>query len=367
MQFCFKRAIVITATTVLGACSSSDEQQVINEDHQYVNTQEQGALALPEGAKLNKSGDEFLIPNHQSNGQIGEDLDLQSPPQLLALASGSRLDKKGVKNKIWFDRTTVVEDLPAFAFDAMKGYLRQERAQGSELNDETKKTDSGWITDTIEGSIWPWADGDKSTSLRFKTVQAQTENGAVATVQADLIGMRINGEDIAIDNMTDKDKLRAEVQFLNGYIYYYQLAQEKLLKAKEVAKVYEMSLRLSNDGDGKTVFRSDKNADVVWTNLRTLIEEVGVEVEDVDRSARKLFIRHNEKETSFWSSIWGSDDNGEYQINIPYGTYMMRVTSAGTESVITIYDEFDNRVSDEFYQTMIAPFSQAAKKLALEL
>lgn len=366
MQFCFKRAIVIAATTVLGACSSSDDQQVINEDHQYVNTQEQGPLVLPQGATPVKVGDEFVLPEHQSKGLVGESLDLQSPPQLLALASGSRLDKKGVKNKIWFDRTTVVEDLPEFAFDALKGYLRQERADGSQLNDGSKTSDTGWITDTIEGSFWPWADGDKSTSLRFDTKQAHTENGAVATVQAQLTGMRINGEDIPLSSMTDKDKLRAEVQFMNGYIYYFQLAQEKLLKKKEVAKVYEMSLRVSNDAQGQSVFRSDKNADLVWVHFRTLLEEVGFEVEDVDRSARKLFVRLGEKETSFWQSLWSSNDS-DYDIDMPYGSYMVRVTTSSTKSVVTFYDEFDKPIADEHYQAVIGSFTAAAKKLALEL
>lgn len=366
MQFCFKRAIVIAATTVLGACSSSDEQQVIDEDHQYVNTQEQGPLVLPQDSLPVKLGDEFLLPEHQSKGQIGESLDLQSPPQLLALASGSRLDKSGIKNKIWFDRTTVVEDLPEFAFDALKGYLRQERAEDTKLNEGSKTSDTGWITDTIEGSFWPWADGDKSTSLRFDTKLAHTENGAVATMEANLTGMRVNGKDVPLSSMTGKDKLRAEVQFMNGYIYYFQLAQEKLLKTQEVAKVYEMSLRVSNNGDGQSVLRSDKNADLVWVHFRTLLEEVGFEVEDVDRSARKLFVRLGEKELGFWDSLWSSNES-EYKLNIPIGRYMVRVTTASTKSVITFYDEYNEPLSDAQYQAIIGPFTQAAKKLALEL
>ena len=366
MQFNFQQVAVIVATAILASCSSSDEQQVINEDHQYVNTKEQPSLVLPQGATPIKVDETYTLPEHHSKGAIGEALDLQSPPQLLALASGSRLDKKGVKNKIWFDRTTVVEDLPQFAFDALKGYLQQENAQGTQLNETKMSSDTGWITDTIEGSIWPWADGDQSTSVRFKTEQAKSANGAVATVQANLIGLRKNGQDVPLSSLTPKDKLRAEVQFMNGYIYYFQLSQEKLLKQKEVAKVSEMTLRISNNAKGDSVFRSDKNADLVWVHFRSLLEEVGFSVDDVNRSERKLFVSYEQKEVGFWDSIWGKSEN-QYAIDIPYGHYMVRVTTDSTKSVVTFYDEFDKPIADKHYQALVGTLTEVAKKLALEL
>lgn len=369
MQFCmpltFPRAFVFISSILLIGCSSSDRQEEIDDDYQYLRAVEQPALELPQDWQLSVMDDSYVLPEHQSKGELGSDLDLQSPPQLLALASGSRLDKNGIKNVIWFDRTTVVEDLPKFGFNALKGYLRQQQAEGSQFDEQQRSAVSGWITEVVEGGIWPWSSDDMVTSLQFHTRQQQNTNGTVTSFQADLTGMKVNGEEVAVSSLPAKDKLNYEVEFINGYIYYFQLIQERLLKKQQVEKVYEVSLKVSNNAQGDTVLRSKKNADVVWVHFRTLLEEVGFVVEDVDRSARKLFIEYQPKEQGFWQWIWSDDQ--QYSLNIPYGKYSVRVTTNTTMSVITLYDQNEQPVSSTIYGELIETFTEVAKQLSLEL
>ena len=364
MQFWLKSALVVAMTSVMVGCTSSDEQ-VINEDHQYVNAQERGRLKVPAGFNPVEGDGSFALPEQRVQGDVGESLDLQSPPQLLALASGSRLDDKNHKNKIWFDRTTVVENLPVFTFDAMRNYLSFIDAQAANFNDQTKTVDTGWITDVREGSIWPWSDAGGSRGLRFETIQKTRAKGMIASVQANLTGMQINGKDVPLSTLTPNDRLRAEIEFMNGFIYYFQLSQEKLMKDAKIARVYDMTLKTGTDKNGAVVLRSEKNADVVWTSFRSLLEELGFTIEDVDRSSRKLFVSYNEEEKGFWRSLW--DDDKAVEVNLAPGKYVVRVTSEQTKSAITWYDVNEQPMTADTYDNIIEPLVQVAKKLALEL
>lgn len=366
MQFWLKSALVISVASILLGCSSSDEQKVINEDHQYINSKEQTKLKFPEGTPPLGGDGSYILPELSTKGEIGEDLDIQSPAQILALASGSRIDEDGVKNRVWFDRTNVVDDLPKFSFRILKSFLNSVDAEGLNMDETKKVNSSGWITEELEGGFWPWSVDAKTIAVKFDMERSFRAKGMIGSFQATLTGMKINGEDVSLSSLTDAQKLRSEINFINDYVYYFQLAQEKLMKDKQIARSYDLTLRVGEDQNGQTALRSDKTADIAWVQFRSLAEEIGFRIEDVDRSTRKLFLSYKEEEKGFWDSLWSDDD--EYELDLAPGKYMVRVKSIEqTKSVIIFYDENELRLPQTTYGKIIEPLQQVAKKLALEL
>ncbi|MCJ8272505.1 MAG: outer membrane protein assembly factor BamC [Psychrosphaera sp.] len=221
MQFWLKSALVIAMTGVVSGCVSP-EDRVINEDHQYVHATERGEIRLPEGAIRPTSDDSYKLPDEQPSGDIGEALNIQSPLQLLALASGSRLDDKNKVSKIWFDKTAVIDDLPKFTFDALRSYLKSNKVADSNIDEAAKSVNTGWITEVREGSFWSWSDDSSSSSYKFVTGQQDRANGFITIVNVKLTGHQRNGKDVPLSSLTKNEINRAETTFLNDYIYHYR-------------------------------------------------------------------------------------------------------------------------------------------------
>ncbi len=363
MQFWLRSALVIAMTGVVAGCVSP-EDRVINEDHQYVNAVERGEVRLPEGAIRPTGDDAFKLPQERPSGDIGEALNIQSPLQLLALASGSRLDDKNKVSKIWFDKTAVIEDLPKFTFDALQSYLKSNKVVDSNIDEQKKSVQTGWITDVREGSFWSWGDDSSSTSYKFLTAQQDRANGFVTIVNVKLTGHQRNGKDVPLSTMTKNEVNRAETTFLNDYIYHYQLVQEVLMKKASIARKSDFTLTVGANEQGQQVFHSAKAIDTVWVHFRTLVESLGFTVDDFDRSGKKLFVTYVEQEQGFWDSIWGDD---VVQLSLPPAQYVLKVTTKDKQSAVTFYDENEQPLSGAQIQSMEAAFITAAKKLGLEL
>lgn len=363
MQFWLKSAVVIAMTGVVAGCVSP-EDRVINENHQYVNATERGEVLLPEGA-IRPTGDEtYKLPEVIPSGDVGEALNIQSPLQLLALASGSRLDDKNKVSKIWFDKTAVIDDLPKFTFDALRSYLRSNKVADSNFDEAAKSVNTGWVTDVREGSFWSWSDDSSSTSYKFLTAQQDRADGFITIVNVKLTGHQRDGKEVPLSSLTKNEINRAETTFLNDYIYHFQLMQEVLMKKASIARKSDFTLSVGANAQGLQVFQSAKAVDTVWVHFRTLVENLGFTVDDFDRSGKKLFVTYAAQEQGFWDSIW---DDDVVQLSLPPAAYVLKITPKGKQSVVTFYDENEQPLSSDQIQSMEAAFVTVAKKLGLEL
>jgi outer membrane protein assembly factor BamC len=364
VQFWLKCVSVAVATALLGGCASP-EDRVVNEDHQYVNTAERDALKLPPGAKTSVGDETYFLPQKKSAGAIGENLEINSPLQLLALAGGSRLDDVNKASKIWFDRTSVVKDLPTFTFGALSSYLKRNNVTGSTLDSVKRTAKTGWINEVREGSFWSWGDNSTSSGYRFSTSQYSSGKGNTTSVEVKLEGYQRDGEDVPMSTLSEEYIDRSEIAFLNDYIYHFQLLQEVLMKKAQIARASDFTLKMGNNEKGEHVFRSAKNVDVVWVEFRTLLEKIGFTVDDVDRTTKKLFLTYAKPDQGFWGSLWDDDDFVE--LDLPPGQYVIRVTELDRKSVITFYDQDEQPLPQNRYTAMENSFIKLAKKLELEL
>ena len=359
MQFWLKCASVLVISGYLGGCASPEDREV-NEDHQYVNAEERGELKLPEGHVRRSGDDSFHLPKNTPAGKVGETLDIRSPVQLLALASGSRLDEQNKVSKIWFDRTDVVEDLPKFTFDALKSYLKSEKVADASFDDSAKTADTGWIVETKEGGFWPWSEDDSSISHRFDTVQTQRAKGYITSVDVKLTGVRRNGETVAVSSLPQEYINRAETNFLNQYVYHFQLMQEVLMKKAQIARAEDFTLTLADSGQ----FHSAKAADTVWVEFRTLIENLGFTVDDVDRTSKILFVTYAEPDEGFWSSLWSDDDK---PLSLSPAQYVIKVSARERQSSIVLMDKDQNPLPQSTMQEIASKMIKKARAMELEL
>lgn len=365
MQFWLKCSIVLCVAGLVTGCANP-ENQVVDEDHQYVNAVERGPLILPKGVKRPQGSDDFLLPDARAGGVVGERLDIQSPPQLWPMASGSRLDEKNTINKIWFDKTNVVDNLHNFTFDALKSYLDTYQVEGSELNFESKSAKTGWIHHVKEGGFWLWGDAQETVSYRYETKQAVTPSGLITTVDVKLIGYRADGEDIALSSMAQEQINRAEITFLNDYVFHYQLLQEDLMRQAKIARAQDFTLSVGQYEQDQWAFHSAKDVETVWVSFRTLLENASFNVDDLDRTSKKLYVTYELPEQGFWSSLWSDDE--AIDLKLAPGQYVIQVIpTRGRQSDIVILDSNEQPLGEQQYRNMESALTKLGRKLDVQL
>lgn len=364
MQFWLKCSIAVAIAGLASGCASP-EDTVINEDHQYVNVADRAPLKLPQGVNRPQGNAEYVLPEVKVGGEVGEDLDIQSPPQLFTLASGSRLDNDNKVNKIWFDKTTAVSDLPNFTFDVLQEFLNYSEVKGSEINSARKTAKTGWLNQSREGGFWSWGDEARTLGYRFETKQQSTRSGSSTTVEVKLIGHQVNGKDVPLTSLTQAFIERAEISFLNDYIFHFQLMQEELMRKAKVISERDFSLALAEAESGQWGFHSAKNADTVWGSLRPLLEEVGFKIDDVNRSSKTLYVTFEEQDQGFWSSLWSDD---AFNVSLAPGQYVIKVVSdEQRQSNILFFDNNEQALDRSIVRSMEEVLIKTGRKLDLEL
>lgn len=358
--------LVVGVSGWMAGCSSS-EDRVLNEDHQYVNAVEGKAMAIPQGLEKPQINSDYELPTTALNGAVGEQLDVRSPVQLLALASGSRLDDNNRTSMLWFDQTEVVKDLSKFTWDAIKGYLKGLNADGSTFDEQEKTVITDWIHHVDESSFWSWGASDVKTSYRYKMTLQMKPHGKTGAVTTTLIGHQLNGQDVAVSSIAPIDKIQAEVGFLNEFVYHFQILQELRMDKTERTGSTVITLDTTQNDEGQQAFHSSKGLDTVWAEFRVLLEGVGIKVDDVDRGLRKLFISYKAQKPGFWDSLWG--DEAFPELDLPDGEYMVRVKEGKKrgESLITLYDKDDQPLPASQYLALESVLIETAKTLGLEL
>ncbi len=364
------RSIVIAGlvTTVAGCSMFSDsEERVVSEDHLYLEAVEAQVISVPQGFEAPSGSEDFYMPKEPAAGPLGEDLDIQAPTQLLALASGSRLDEQNRTSMIWLDQSEVVNNLSKFTWEAIKGYLTGQKVTGSNFDENSTTVETGWVTHVKESSFWSWGTSDVVTNYKYKMALTMRPHGKTAAVSVELSGHQLDGQDVPLSSLTTEQRQRAEIGFLNEFVYHFQILQElRIDKAKRTGSKI-ITLTTANDADGSPVFHSIKSVDTVWVEMRVLLEGIGFTIDDVDRSVRKLFISYQKPDVGFWDSLWGNSDIPELELTP--GEYVIKVTDGikPGESFVILSDKDEQRLPANNYQAISTQLVDMAKKLGLEL
>ncbi|MFT5163997.1 MAG: outer membrane protein assembly factor BamC [Alteromonadaceae bacterium] len=361
-----KCLMVISVAGLAAGCSSSEEQ-VVSEDHRYLESNEGKVIAVPQGLNQPIGDDDFYMPKIPKVGSLGQSLDIRAPTQLLALASGSRLDENNRTSMIWFDQSEVVDDLPKFTWDAINGYLDGQKVVDSQFDETGKTVQTGWVHHLKESSFWSWSTSDETTSYRYKMTMKMKPHGKSGYVSVALTGYQLNGKDVALASLVPVDRTQAEIGFLNEFVYHFQILQElRMDKSKRTGSTI-ITLALAKDAQGQQALHSDKDIDTVWVDFRMLLEGLGFTIDDVDRSVRQLFVSYKKPEVGFWDSLWGGSDLPE--LNLTEGEYIIKVTDAQIlgESLISISTKDLQPLAQSEYDAVFEEFVKMAKQMGLSL
>ena len=110
----------------LSACSSVDSKRAQG-DFDYAKKQESKEFVVPENLDKPTKNQQFAITSiANTQGPVGEEMDIRAPSLVLPLADSSRTIPESADPIIWFDKVLEDKDLLTFVKDALIGQLTSD-------------------------------------------------------------------------------------------------------------------------------------------------------------------------------------------------------------------------------------------------
>ncbi|MGP1956806.1 MAG: outer membrane protein assembly factor BamC [Arsenophonus sp. NC-PE1-MAG3] len=334
---------VLSFSVLLITCTSNQRyKRQVNSDELYLNIPPLKKLTIPKGISLPLQNDEYHIPSVNKNGDVGKALDIRPPIQILLLLSNTHAENSLIASRLFLSNTAENSAI----WPQINDILQQKMIKVKQKNDLDQSLITDWIT-------WPRRDEDIPIQTRQKTQLDQQNNQIIITVTNEGIKQ---GEKNIIDPVEIQ---RYNVLMLNQLIE----SINKLRNTRTSSSIKDhyaiIDVQTSNDSSGLPQIIVHAPYDIIWDKLPSILENIGMRVNDRDNSTGSINITYNGMSYSDWQLI--DIDNstiakGDYKLQVGdmnNHTSLQFMTGKGTtltqkqnNEMITILKAILNKVSN---------------------
>ncbi|MDB1124578.1 outer membrane protein assembly factor BamC [Vibrio algarum] len=338
MKFSHQLVISSLAVLVLSACSGSPEQRrQAKDDFEYLETVPFESWTVQEGAK-GEFYPNYDIPVGDYDGNIGPDVDIRPPQQILELIPGARSEVKDGVVSIWLLREDEVDNVWESVNDMIV-----ERNIKLRVDSETR-LESDWIS-------WESEDEENLIEARylFERIEANNRYG----FQVSLIDWKENG--IAkVVSRTNKERYNTFMTNVITSTYDQRLRAEADRKALQLVKQIPISMGKDRSGLPVIIARAPYNA--FWQRLTTVLPKLGFQLEERNQSQGLLKAKYSEPDDEFWTSI------GTKPLSLESKTYTFLLGDMGNRTSINITDSTGKPVTAEVLESIVPAFAAVIAK-----
>lgn len=343
------RVICAVAIGLVTGCSSLDDARRAEGGFDYLEEPAPIELKLQEGKSLKRKSSSFDIAQIETaQPQVGRQIDIRSPAQILPLVDGSYIPEDSEEITIFFEvEGSADEDLKEDIWRVLWEYFYEKgiRAkfwdkQGGVLITDWFNVDEGATPTDLWGKLF---DSTRiSVTQRYLFTLEVPGGGRKAQLTALLLGHQEQEEGrITKDQLSDADKRRYTVSLLNGAVGHYEFSKRKLQAEEEQLKFRSVGIRLGEDANGLPAFIASAPFDRTWDRLALVLSEVGFRIDDRNKSLGTYYVTYGASE-SVWESLFGED-----KLALPDESYEILVGDLKQESSITILRENSRSLSAE--------------------
>ena len=352
-----KRTIVslvtLTALTLAG-CSSYKERVTASGQYKYLQAPPPKHLEVPEGIDTPNYSRAYELPELGENAPrdaIGENLVILSPALVLPVVTGSHIEDGSQTATVWFDQVDDSQPLDTAVWNSLISYLEEQgiAVDSFDKNEQTLVTDWLVIKEEVDSKWYSWNSTERKIGKRFEFDLEVKPHGRSAALNANLVDYMETVNDEVVDQLGAGEQRRSEVEILNNVIshYEYQIRVADSKRIRLIRSGFDMSLGF--DPDGHPAFLVDAGYDIVWPRYLLVLRNLGFNVKDLDKSDGLLFVQYTGTEDSWWSNLWGNDE----ELKLDNKEYRIQMSPVGEKTTITMMDEENtpfsaNRVTDLF-------------------
>ncbi|QCT22340.1 outer membrane protein assembly factor BamC [Jejubacter calystegiae] len=330
------KVVGLSLVMMLAACSSDSRyKRQVNGDESYLETPALAELHAPSGLMLPLQNGQYDVPSARTSGAIGKKLDIRPPAQPLALVSGARtqftgdtatmLLESGNQGSLWPQVVSVVQ---AQNYPIMK------------REDANQSLTTDWVN-------WNRADEDQQYRGRYQIGVQQQGYQQALTVK--LLSLEQNGKPAA----DAASMQRYSTQMLNAIAGGLEQNQSNRSSNASTGRI-DVQSGADDTGLPMLVVRAPFND--VWNRLPSVLEEVGMKVNDTTRSQGSMELSYDPLSDSDWQAL-GARDPG-----LSSGDYKLQVGDLDNRSSLQFIDPKGHTLTQSQNDALVAVFQAAFSK-----
>lgn len=353
--------IALFGGIVLTGCSNFSERHQASGDVEYLEEKVHQRIVLPEGFTPLKKSTEYDIPaigNKVNTNLIGHKLDIRAPSLVMPVAPNSLASDNTQETQVIFEsflsKEKFTEDLWAklSAFISQRKYGVSEQVQGVSLS--TNAIESNEYFALLFG-----LDEDVNLSQKYNFNISIAEEGYKAVVTVKLIDHKEQDQTVELNQFATR---RYETRMLNLFLSQVYADHNQALIADRNDVKKGIKLELGFDDEQNTAYTVHAPYEVVWEKLNTILPQLGLMIDDRDKSISTYFTHFDNDTGGFWSNLFTSDsDNPSIEL-VDKEKYQIKVTERGKVSVLTILDGEGQFIAPEKMTEMLNTFSELMAK-----
>lgn len=352
-----KRYSVLACAVLVAACSSQDTRREANRGFEYMSEKEISSLVIADGLDTPDYTNRYRIPaleKDKSEFEMGSNVDIRPPLQVLALSSLMRADERSDDVVVWFNGRSAQDNVGTQITTLVQDYLTAK-----EIPFAVDESNAGVITtDYFEhGKVFAEfreiTEDDFEQRYRYSLVEGSSQRTAGLKVELLGHGTRV---DTALEEneLTAKEKRRYELQMLNMVGIYYELQRLEEKKQQQQAKK-EIALSVKNLTDDSLQVLLDMSFDNAWTLIPEALEKAGFSIEDHDKIDGNLTISFDAQDEDYWA------EEDIAPLDIAEDDYILQLGETQGKTSLTFYDEDKHLLKNESVEKIVATLKDAIK------
>lgn len=349
--------LVLSPLLVLAACSTPQERRIANDEFEYLKQDNRQSLKVPPGLQAPQQSREYQIPELGPDAPrdlLGEKVQVLSPALVLPLVTGSHVEEGQRSATVFFDQVDDSQPLDTSVWGSLISYL-EEQGIGVDSFDKELVTDWMLMETELDSGWFDWTTTERSVGRRFEFTLDVKPHGRTAALKVRLKDyLETVGEQTrSAEELADDDIRRNEVDILNKVIGHYQ-QQLQIADIRKVRQIRQgMDMQMGTNAKGEPAFVVDGDYDIAWTRIQLVLRKLGFNVKDLDKSNGLLFVSYEGGDSSWWSNLWGSDDD----LPLEKQEYRLLLSRLEDKTVITFMDNESNNLSETLLSGIFQPFS----------
>ena len=316
----------------LSACSSdTDYHKTARGGVDYLETPQLKPWLIPEGTSFEPYID-YEIPIAEFSGAVGNEIDIRSPQQVLALIPGAQIEYEEKRIHL-----LLVEKSEADAIWQIGIEMLQEK--NIEILNQTETV---LETGRIE---WMTEDDEEVVGSRYRLTQIEKSNRYGIAIEL-----------LELDKMEQQAKISAleETRYnvfaanLITATYDQQEQDKKELQAGKIGGA--ISFYMGTDRSGLPIIIARSTYDESWLHLPELLVRMGFEIDDQNQSQGTIESEYTILDEEFWTSI------GLAPLNIEEEDYIFLLGDLGNRTSINITDMKGAPVDEQILCELVPVF-----------
>lgn len=332
-------------TLSLAACSNVETRKQANGNFDYVNATPESEFTVPENLDKPEDKPDFVIPELQnSEGAIGQKVDVRAPALVLPLAAGSRVDEFDKSAAVWFDKVDDDRDLRETVIKAITDYLSTEEVGFVTADAANNTWESEWFHVEEESGYLFWKNIDLTESWRFKYTLVTKPHGRSVGLNVELVEYMHTSDEGSKTKIDQIEKQRVEMGMINAITAQLDYQYRLYSREDRLARASMEIVTLGQSEAGKPAYIIDYPVDELWTYLPGFFDSYNFKITDLNEDKFIYEVEYTRIDPSLWDQIWGDELP---VVEFEDGTYEFRLTKLGEQTALEIYNDEGEVLSDQ--------------------